>query len=269
MRLSIIVALFWSKLAISQLVVPQYSCQTCNVVNFFRKGDYFGLSSVCTPMSCDSSTTASVHGPSCISPRGESLVCNGTVSLGWNYHPVVCNCVGSVSLTGLNNISLPIPVGDFNIDPNDLLGYQPISCSTTSDTVPSTEEPCKFKDMAKIYSYYDATGGGSYTTRCLPLFYPSSDPQTPYYLDGTPLICDGSVHTSLTNQSYICKLGENLDADTVLSLYNSTDRRDSPTFLDCASIRGSHEVMLDYRQALDQVRRDGIDLGPIINIVPT
>ncbi|PVF91377.1 hypothetical protein CPB86DRAFT_830616, partial [Serendipita vermifera] len=252
MILTVIIALFWSRLAISQLLLPQYSCRTCNVVDLFLKENNYGLSSVCMPMSCDASTVTSLRGPSCISPRGESLVCNGTATLGWsgwsgwNGHSVICNCDGPVSLTG--NLS----IGRLTIDPDELSGYQPTDCLTTSEGARTTEGACKFEDNTKIYSYYDVSHGGSYTTRCLPLFYPPSNPQAPYYLDGTPLICDGFVHVSLTNTSYVCKLGQNLDADTVLSFHNSTNRSASPHLYDCTSIHDLYDVMVNYRQALDR-----------------
>ncbi|PVF99490.1 hypothetical protein CPB86DRAFT_872559 [Serendipita vermifera] len=266
---SIILALFWTRLSISQLVSPEYSCRTCNVVDLFLKGTNYGLSSACLPMSCDDSTITSLHGPSCISPRGESLVCNGTVLssgwMGWTGHSVICDCDGPVSLTGLGNSSTLSSVGSFTIDPIDLAAYQPTDCSTASET----EGPCNFKEFTNVYSYYEGKYEWSTTTECIALYYPPSNPQTPYYFDGTPLICDGSVHTSAANVTYICEAGKNLDVDTILSLYNPTSGPDSPTFIDCTSIRNSHGVMIDYRQALDQVRRNGIDLGPIINIVPT
>jgi hypothetical protein len=285
--LKIIVTLFLARLVISQILTPQYSCKyvigirivsahrlvtfqrTCNVVNFFRIGSDFGLSSVCMPMSCDSSTITSLHGSSCISPTGETLVCNNTGILGWNFHPVVCNCEGPVSLTGIDNSTLPIPVGNLNIDPTDLLEYQPTGCSDNSGAVLNADGPCSFKELTNIYPYYDASFGGSYTTECLPLFYPPSSPETPYYLDGSPLTCDNSVHISRTNTSYICRFGENLDAETIQPLYTPTGPRTSPSLLDCMSIRNSHDVMVDYQQALDRVQSNGVDLRPIINIVPT
>jgi hypothetical protein len=219
------------------------------------------------PMSCDSSTTASLHGSSCISPTGEALVCNNTAVLGWDFHRVVCNCEGAISLTELDNSNTP--TGNFQIDPTDLLNYQPTSCLADSEAVLNAEGPCNFKGLTNVYSYYDATLGGSYTTECLPLFYPPASPETPYYLDGSPLTCDNLVHVSLTNKTYICRLDDNLDAGVIQPLYNSTDRGDSPSLLDCRSIRNSHDIMVDFHQALGRVQRSGVDLRPIINIVPT
>jgi hypothetical protein len=280
--LRIVVTLFLARLVISQLLTHQYSCRyvidmclasahysisfqrTCNVVNSSSKGPggRYGLSSTCMPMSCDSSTTASLHGPSCVSSAGETLVCNNTVTSRLLDGAFSCNCEGAVSLTGFNNSRL-------DIDPIDLSEYQPINCSNNSELMLNAEGTCNFKEITNLYSYYDASWGGSSMSECLPLLYPPSNPETPYYFDGTPLICDNSVHISLSNKSYICKFGSNLDAETIQPLYSPTDTRQSPLLLDCMSVLNSHDAMVDVRQALDLVQKGRVDLRPIINIVPT
>jgi hypothetical protein len=213
-------------------------------------------------MSCDSSTTASLHGPSCVSTLGQTLVCNNTVISRFSFGSFVCNCDGPVSLTGLDNSTLDM------LELIDISSYQPTICSDTSGT--DADGACDFKKLTNIYSYYDATYGVYSTSECLPLSYPPSTPETPYYFDGTPLICDNSLHTSPTNTTYICRLDKNLDAETIQPLYTSSiGSSPSVSILDCTSIHNSHEVIVDFHQALDRVQRNGVDLRPIINIVPT
>jgi hypothetical protein len=212
-------------------------------------------------MSCDSSTTASLHGPSCVSSAGETLVCNNTAISRLISGPFVCNCDGPVSLTGLDNATLDM------LELIDISSYQPTICSDNSGT--NAEGACNFRELTNIYSYYDASWGGSSMSECLPLSYPPSTPETPYYFDGTPLICDNSVHTSLTNKTYICRLDKNLDAETIQPLYTSSIGSGIVSILDCTSVHNSHDVIVDFHQALDRVQRNGVDLRPIINIVPT
>ncbi|CAG8727282.1 6621_t:CDS:2, partial [Acaulospora colombiana] len=119
--------------------------------------------------------------------------------MGWNGHYIICNCDGPVSSTRLGDLSsLGSPIN--SSDPS--ASYQPVDCSTNFETATNTQTTCKFRDVMNLYSYFSE---GAYATKCLELFYPNSNPLNPYYYDGTPLTCDGSIHVSLTNVTYVCE----------------------------------------------------------------
>jgi hypothetical protein len=223
--------------------------------------------SLCLPYTCGyypSSVNAS--GPSCITPFGDVVTCNGTVvktSQGGN---MTCNCDGPVVL----NSTAFVASDNITLDPTVLADYRPPNCSAiTPASLPPTEfgsVVCNATSATKLCSYFQPGRTLSTpSTKCNAYTYNLTQPDLLYDQSGSSYICDGTLRNGL-----ICRCDRSLNWTEVMDAqikYGFVNPLGPPILLDCSSKKDAL-VPVDTAMKLI-VQSGGVDLRPVIDLTPS